>query len=711
MPGLHALELITFGAPTARVEGGVPAPDVLWRKNLALLAYLALSPDQTRTRDHLIGLLWPEKTEGRARHSLNEAVRRLRASLGPERLRSTGETLTLSDAALVVDALEFERVAATDRDRALALLRGEFLEGFTLDDAPAFESWLTDQRERFGHRGATMLIEHAEEALAQSRHGEAVDAARRAATSRPFSEPAVSLLMRAQALGGDAAGALRTFTEFGDRLRRELSEAPSRELDALAERIRTRRWRRVPAPHTEPEPALVGRPALHQRVFGLLQDAMAGGSRILAITGDPGMGRTRLLAECAARWTLQGGVVVGAHPLESDHDAPWSTLRAMGRGGLSGAAGVAGTDPGQLALLAALVPEITSVVPDRQPQDTAQVSSALAALLQAIGEEQPLMIALDDAHFADPSTLEALYGALTQVADAPVALVLTALNSAEGAPRALVLLRGAIGRSMSGIAVRLDPLTDVEMEELVAGLATWCRDDDERNRLTRRVAFETGSSPFLALTLLRGLRHAVTLRDDIVNWPRRNHTLEAPLPISVPDLARMAIVANVSALPADTRELLAAASILHLAIDAALLAQLAETDVETVRDRLATLERHHLVVFEGDRYSFTAPLIAQVVRAEFLTSGKRRALRERAIAALAGREDLEARVLDVELRASVEPGMETAQAASRVAREAKGAGALRTARRALRAAERALRSTPEATGAWLESLRSELATF
>ncbi|PYO74810.1 MAG: hypothetical protein DMD67_12980 [Gemmatimonadetes bacterium] len=73
-----SLELQCFGAPTARLDG-TPAPaKVLWRKHLALLTYLALSPGRTRSREHLLGLLWPEKKESYARHSLNQAVAILR---------------------------------------------------------------------------------------------------------------------------------------------------------------------------------------------------------------------------------------------------------------------------------------------------------------------------------------------------------------------------------------------------------------------------------------------------------------------------------------------------------------------------------------------------------------------------------------------------------------------------------------------------------
>jgi DNA-binding SARP family transcriptional activator len=122
-----------------QVDGREAPPDVLWRKHLALLTYLALSPDRTRSRGHLLGLLWPESPEDKARRSLNEAVRRLRAALGTERLLTHGDALQLNATQLDVDARQFETLRAEGQLRALELLRGEFLEGFHVDDAAAFE--------------------------------------------------------------------------------------------------------------------------------------------------------------------------------------------------------------------------------------------------------------------------------------------------------------------------------------------------------------------------------------------------------------------------------------------------------------------------------------------------------------------------------------------------------------------------------------------
>src|SRR5512146_2306205 len=136
-PDLPPLELICLGPPTARLAGREPPADVLWRKHLGLLIYLALSPDHTRSREHLLGMLWPEKAEPHARHSLNEAMRRLRVGLGTDRLRTRGDTITLDDSGLQVDALRFAALAGERPAEAARLRRGDSLEGFIVEDAPA----------------------------------------------------------------------------------------------------------------------------------------------------------------------------------------------------------------------------------------------------------------------------------------------------------------------------------------------------------------------------------------------------------------------------------------------------------------------------------------------------------------------------------------------------------------------------------------------
>ena len=685
------LELICLGPPTARLGGKDPPSDVLWRKHLGLLIYLALSPDRSRARDHLLGVFWPEKPEKDARHSLNEAVRRLRAGLGAGRLITRGELITLHGDALSVDVLDFATQAARHRAEAAHLMRGDFLEGFSVEDAPGFEDWAARERTRWRALGAAAFVELGDAALALGRPGDAEEYALRALALESHSETAARLRLRAMALRGDGAGALTWFHEFKSRLAAEVGEQPSPDLAALADRIRERRWRRSPPPAEAAPPPLVGDAEVLRRAIQVVHDGLSGGSRTLAIVGGPGMGKTRLLTECLDRAALDGALTVVATPLESDHDAPWSTLRGLGRAGLATAPGSAATDPSALGVLATIAFELPGPTP-RVPADRGEVAAALTQLLAAVAEERALVLAVDDAHYADGATLEALAAALAGVKRGPLALVVSCLPEAEHGPAALTQMRSQIGRRLAGDTVRLAMLAADDIRQLVDAMALWCPDDDSRARLTRRVAFETGGIPFLAVTLLQALQRASTMRADVLAWPRPGQTIDGPLPISVPDLVRMAVVARASQLDPRDLQLLRTASVGGRSFDAGLLAAMCDLAPDALQEALVRIERAGLATFDGSRYAFAAPLVAEVVRRECLTPGQRSSLLRRAAEALAKRDDMDARVLRVEMLAEAAPGRDVLGLGLSAAEEALAAGAARSARRALTAAERVVQA-------------------
>ncbi len=491
---ISSLELRCLGPPTIRVDGLEPPPEVLWRKHLALLAYLALSPDRSRTRNHLLGLLWADSSEDKARRSLNEAVRLLRAALGSDRLLTNGDTLQLNPVGVEVDVLQFEALRGAGQLGALDLIRGEFLEGFHIDDAPAFDAWMEGERTRIRDAATQLLIARAEEQLAVNRYVEARALARRALTLHPYGEPALTLAMRSAALDGDAAGALATFHDFAERLERDLGERPSESLSALAERIRAGKWQRPRDRHTNLEPPLIGRRDEHARVFETLERPPREGPACVAITGDAGSGRTRLLDACAERLALMGATVAGARLLETDHDAPWSTLRALMRGGLQSAPGLTATDHVGLRVLAGLVPELAERVAPLETRDVAQVSDALAACLRAVAEERPVAVLIDDAQWADGSTLAALRAVWSRERAAPLALALTLERGAELSPELRALV-GSVGREIPGAVVRLEPLTPDDIAILTETMAPWCSGKEERERLGRHAGVGRQSVP------------------------------------------------------------------------------------------------------------------------------------------------------------------------------------------------------------------------
>ncbi len=115
-----------LGPAAVTVDGGEPPAELLWRKHLALLVYLARSPHRARAREHLIGVLWGDRPESAARHSLREAVHVLRGAAGEDGVITEGEQVRLADGVVALDADRLEALAAAgDWAGAAALAGGE----------------------------------------------------------------------------------------------------------------------------------------------------------------------------------------------------------------------------------------------------------------------------------------------------------------------------------------------------------------------------------------------------------------------------------------------------------------------------------------------------------------------------------------------------------------------------------------------------------
>ena len=138
----------TLGPVEVTLDGGPAPAELLWRKNLALLIYLARSPRRTRTRDHLVGLLWGDRSEAAARHSLSEALRVIRRHAGDDAVETPGGQVRLAPAVVEVDVEHLEALAEAEHwEQAAELIAGEFLEGFSVPGASEFEDWLASERE------------------------------------------------------------------------------------------------------------------------------------------------------------------------------------------------------------------------------------------------------------------------------------------------------------------------------------------------------------------------------------------------------------------------------------------------------------------------------------------------------------------------------------------------------------------------------------
>jgi TolB-like protein/DNA-binding SARP family transcriptional activator len=309
------IRLRTLGALDLRSSQGQELRPVLAQpRRAALLVYLALAaPRGPHRRDTLLALFWPEHDADHARNALSQAIHFLRRSLGGEALvASNGEGIGLEWKDFWCDAIAFEEALETDRlSEALDLYRGDLLEGFHVADAPDFEQWLDAERARLAERYAKAVEAVADERERARDHEGAVRLWRRRASRDPYNSRVALRLMRAQAAGGDPAGAVQHARVHETLLREELNVAPDPEIAALVMQLQSAKLEGAPAARIEvsvpvPKSRVVGTPPLPSTVplwkalaaAGLLVFLLTGGGALALRTGarEPPLPPIRSLA-------------------------------------------------------------------------------------------------------------------------------------------------------------------------------------------------------------------------------------------------------------------------------------------------------------------------------------------------------------------------------------------------------------------------------
>jgi DNA-binding SARP family transcriptional activator len=223
------------------------------KKSLALLAFLAMKPEQRVSRDKMAGLLWSSTGPEQARQSLRQTLSNLRKELAQissdqKILLEDGDLLGLDSALVEADVARFELLVATGSEAALAeatlLYRGDLLDGFQLNE-DRFDQWVIAERDRL-HRMA--LRAHAQRMEQQTRAGDvdaAIAMAQRSLRVDPLQEPVHRALMRLYLQSGDLMNALQQYELCAKVLRRELSVEPDAETKALHQQIAQMRAKRV----------------------------------------------------------------------------------------------------------------------------------------------------------------------------------------------------------------------------------------------------------------------------------------------------------------------------------------------------------------------------------------------------------------------------------------------------------------------------------
>jgi DNA-binding SARP family transcriptional activator/predicted ATPase len=490
----------------------------------ALLVYLALHSGAPQSRQQIAARFWPDAPEAHGRNNLRQLLHQLRQAW-PEHegwIDSDARAMQWHDDPRGrVDALDFEREFAAARALS-GSARGSARErlarivptyaGDLLPDC--YDEWIVAHRDRL-HAAALGALDLAVRLAEEQRdHPAAVEHAEHLLRLDPLEERTYLRLMQLHALSGDQAAVQRVYGSCVTTLQRELGVAPGPEIrDAHGRLLRRSEVRAAPRePSRRPRSArdaampLIGRAAEWQRLRQAWHQAQPRAAVLALVTGEAGLGKTRL-GEEMLHWADAQGIAV----------ARTRAYAAEGRLAFSPVTGWLRSEPvresiGRLDPLwrtetARLVSELLVEQPDLpRPAPLAeywQRQQFFEALARAVtGAAPALVLLMDDLQWCDGDTLEWLHYLLRFAADVRLLVVGTIRMDEIDGQHAVLRLATALRRSDQLIDIPLAPLDAAETARLAASVSG---EDLDASAAFRLFSQTEGNPLFVVETVRAGL--------------------------------------------------------------------------------------------------------------------------------------------------------------------------------------------------------------
>jgi DNA-binding SARP family transcriptional activator len=624
----------------------------------ALLAALLLHRNEPVTTDQLIDMLWPDGGPEQPAKTIHVHVSRLRRALADPLAPSVLETHTGSYVLRVgpgeLDVDRFTQLVAEGRDTlaagdpaaaseslsaALGLWRGKALADFTYEPfAQAEIAHLEELR-----LGAVELAVDAD--LALGHHAMAVPRLERLTAEHPMRERMHGQLMLALYRCGRQADALAAYRRLRQTLDGELGLEPGPELRRLEQRIlRQEADLEAEAPGAAPPAAAPARPAephvplpdplahaatrplagRDAELAGIAQLAagLTGSRHLVVLSGDAGIGKTRLLAEAAARLHADGWPVLYGRA-DEDSPVPYQPFVEAMRHHLAHRPRLA-LPPGErlpsaAAPLSALLPELEPLLPDERPPTWEEPETgrsrlyvAFATVLSQVAAEDRLALVLDDLHWADPPTLRLIRELVTRPGRAEL-VVLAAYRDGDldpdsplSRPQPLARLVADLRREQRVTRMRLAGLGE---EEIAALAAT--REAVAPPPVVRALHAATRGNPFLVEHMLPELVAAAGESCD------DRDVVAALEAVGVPEAIKELLGRRVQALPPGVAETLAAAAVLGDEFRLGQLESIVPAELRPVLPAVETALHSQLVEprEEVDRFAFAHELLRRTLYA------------------------------------------------------------------------------------------------
>jgi DNA-binding SARP family transcriptional activator/pimeloyl-ACP methyl ester carboxylesterase len=625
------LHLNLLGGFEVRLEPGLPLT-FRTQKAQALLAYLAVPLGRAHRREKLAALLWGAMRDEQARTGLRQALYDLRKNLGDAAgaLRTEGETVSLDPTAVELDVTTFTRLAGREAPEALEeaalLYRGDFLEGFSVDEEP-FETWLMDERERLRE----LALEALAKGLAHQRKtgalATALGTARQLLVIDRLQEPVHRTLMRLHAQLGQRAAALRQYQQCVIVLQRELGVEPELETKQLYQEILRQRATASGPPagaaartcarplararlETQlAETPLIGREAPLAHIQAALRQAEAGSGRLVAVLGETGIGKSRLVEELIAQAARDNCRILFGRAYESDQILLFGPFVDAFRVDelVWDAAVMEALGPVWRAELSTLLPQFATApaMPRlREQVDYRRLFECIAQLLQQLSAREPLLLVLEDLHWADELSVRLLAFLSRRVQTERIVIVFTAREEELADNPMLRRTLQDLSQQRQLSSVQLVALSQPETAALVGLLAP--AQNATIELLGQQVWVATEGNPFMIVETMRGLQDGAA---------------EA---LALPQRVREVIARRLERLVEGSRSLLSVAAVIGREFEFELLRRAAGCEGEATAEGVEELVRRRLLTAIGDRLDFTHHRIRDVAYDELLPWRRRR---------------------------------------------------------------------------------------
>jgi len=497
-------------------HSGETVPGMHSRRLQTLTSYLLLHRNSPQSRQYIAFTFWPDSNESQALTNLRQALHLLRQAIpdADSFLQINNRTVQWKpDSNFTLDVAEFEslihqaesyKTIKSNRNHFADLLE-KAVEVYRGDLFPqCYEPWIEPYRNKSREQFITALVRLIEDFEGKRFYQKAIYYAERLLTTDKLREKTYLDLMRLHALNNDRAGSIKTYKLCEQILKKELDFLPGAELREFYEQItndnhQATGLKKEDKESKEKKMPLVGRQNEWKRLQEIWKDVTGGNSHFVVISGEAGIGKTRLALEMVHWASNQNYITASARCYTAENTLAYSPVNEWLR-----AEPVRNKlcrlDPVYLSEVSRILPDLLIAYPELSPpqaiQDSWQRRNFLEALSKAILiSDHPMLLFIDDLQWCDEETLEWIHFLLSHTENR--ALLVLGTTRIEEVDKEHPLR--AIARSLQ----REGKITEIELAPLNAFetgiLAEQTYGDELEDEMRKKLYEETEGNPFFLI--------------------------------------------------------------------------------------------------------------------------------------------------------------------------------------------------------------------